>query len=416
MKRTLHGFLTSASLAWLALGAAPMAQASTSGLGIDSGLSLLSFGDFYAPSADVQGQVAIGGNASIAGYTINSAWPYTQALYGGTGLTVGGNLDISGGSIFGNTVVGGSLGVTNGTSFNGSVEVAGNVTTSTGWLSAQSISYGGTSNLSQWQSPAPVSVNPASIQTGINFAAEQQRLTSLSQSFDALSNTGTSYLQDSTLVLNANNANVAVFDLTAADVTGISGMRLDNFNADTTVILNVLGQAVNFTAGGYQNFNLASDLAVGHVLFNLPQATSISFTSGVYASFLAPLAQFSTAAGGFIGGQVVVAGWSGSGQVNDNPFVSAVPEPETYAMLLAGLGLMSFAISRRRGSNFQPAPAVQPNRGAHESVLCQGFGDCLGIGIKLLSKVWKPVNQLILVFEQSLQRTSNARPSLCNAP
>ena len=350
MKRSFHGFLTLASLAWLALGAAPMAQASTSALGIDSGLSLLSFGDFYAPSADVQGQVAIGGNASIAGYTINSAWPYTQALYGGTGLTVGGNLDISGGSIFGNTVVGGNLGVTNGTSFNGSVEVAGNLTTSTGWLSAQSVSYGGTSNLSQWQSPAPVAVNPASIQTGINFAAEQQRLTSLSQSFDTLANTGTSYLQDSTLVLNANNANVAVFDLTAADVTGISGMRLDNFNADTTVILNVLGQTVNFTAGGYQNFNLASDLAVGHVLFNLPEAQQVNFVSGVYASFLAPLAQFNTLGGGFIGGQVVVGSWNGSGQVNDNPFVSAVPEPQTYALMLAGLALMGGVARRRRAA------------------------------------------------------------------
>ncbi len=348
MKQSLNRFLTSTSLACLTMLAAPLAQAQSNGLGIDSGLGVLSFGNFTAPSADVQGKVAVGGNASIAGYTINSAWPYTQALYGGTGLTVGGNLDISGGSIFGNTVVGGNLAVTNGTSFNGSVQVAGNLSTSTGWLSAQSISYGGTSNLSQWQSPAPVQVNAASIQTGINFAAEQQRLTSLSQSFDAMANTGTSYLQNSTLVLNANNANVAVFDLTAADVTGISGMRLDNFNANTTVILNVLGQTVNFTTGGYQNFNLASDLAAGHVLFNLPQATSVTFTSGVYASFLAPLAQFNTAGGGFIGGQVVVAGWSGIGQVNDTPFVSAVPEPETYAMLLAGLGLIGFTARRRK--------------------------------------------------------------------
>lgn len=358
MKRSLHQCLTAASLACLALGTTPLALAQSNPLGLSSSLNLLSFGNFFAPSADVEGQVAVGGNASIAGYTINSVFPYTQALYGGTGLTVGGNLDISGGSVFGNTVVGGSLAVANGTSFNGSVQVAGNLSTTSTWLSATSISYGGTSNLSPWQSPVAVQVDPASIQTGINFAAEQQRLTSLSQSFDTLANSGTSYMQDSTLVLNANHANLAVFDLTAADVT--HNMRLDNFGPDTTVILNVLGQTVNFTAMGYQNFNLASDLAVGHVLFNLPEATQISFISGVYASFLAPLAQFSTAGGGTIGGQVVVGSWSGTGQVNSNPFIAAVPEPETYAMLLGGLGLMAFTIRRRRGvSTSVPFPRLK---------------------------------------------------------
>jgi hypothetical protein len=32
--------------------------------------------------------------------------------------------------------------------------------------------------------------------------------------------------------------------------------------------------------------------------------------------------------------------------------VSAVPEPETYAMLLAGLGLVTFAAYRRRQRSF----------------------------------------------------------------
>lgn len=346
MKRSLQQNLAATTLACVTVAAAPLATAQSSPLGLPSSLSLLSFGNFVAPSSDVQGQVAIGGNASISGYTINTAFPYTQTLYSGTGLTVGGNLDISGGSVFGNTVVGGSLSVANGTSFNGSVQVAGNLTTTSNWLSATSISYGGTSNLSGWQSPVALKVDPASVQTGINFAAEKQRLTSLSQSFDALANSGTAYMQDSTLVLNANHANLAVFDLTSSDVT--HNMRLDNFDPNTTVILNVQGQTVNFTAMGYQNFNLPSDPAVGHVLFNLPQASQVSFGSGVYASFLAPLAQFSTAGGGFIGGQVVVDSWSGNGQVNNNPFIAAVPEPSTYAMLLAGLGLMVYTGRRRQ--------------------------------------------------------------------
>ncbi len=37
-----------------------------------------------------------------------------------------------------------------------------------------------------------------------------------------------------------------------------------------------------------------------------------------------------------------------SGSVIDNVLVSAVPEPETYAMLLAGLGLMGVVARRRK--------------------------------------------------------------------
>ena len=40
------------------------------------------------------------------------------------------------------------------------------------------------------------------------------------------------------------------------------------------------------------------------------------------------------------------AGGDNVGALLDNVSVSAVPEPETYAMLLAGLGLLGFSIRR----------------------------------------------------------------------
>ncbi len=351
-------------LAALMLGLTQLAQGQTNSLGLDSSLNLLSFGNFFVPSADVQGRVAVGGDARIAAYSINttvpSVWtPTTQLVptYAGNGLTVGGNLDFANGGIWGNTVVGGNLTTGAGASFGGNVQVGGNLNANNNWLTAASnnwttpasITYGGTATgLSGGQSSTPVQ-STGGVQLGINFAAEQQRLTNLSQSFDTLANSGNSYMEWSTLVLNANHADVAVFDLNGTDV--INNMRLDNFGPNTTVILNVHGQSVDFKAGGYTNFNLPTDLAVGHVLFNLPEATQVSFVSGVYASFLAPMAQFSTLGGGFIGGQVVVAGWNGSGQVNDNPFsgtVTAVPEPQTYALMIAGLLVIAGASRRRR--------------------------------------------------------------------
>lgn len=44
-----------------------------------------------------------------------------------------------------------------------------------------------------------------------------------------------------------------------------------------------------------------------------------------------------------------VAGSTVGGTYNGNISISAVPEPETYAMLLSGLGLMGFAARRKRG-------------------------------------------------------------------
>lgn len=344
MKHSLQHLFQFALLALLSVGALSTAQAQSSGLGLDASLNLLSFGNFLVPSSDVQGRVAVGGNASITNYSINTV-DGAQALYAGTALTVGGNLQYGSGGIFGNTVVGGNLSTGLGASFIGGVEVAGNLNTNGNWLSATSISYAGSATgLQQWQDPAATQVAPGSVQIGFNFSAEQQRLSSLSQSFDSLTNTGTGVNPwGGTVMFDAQGANLAVFDLSAADVG--KNLRLDNLGVNSTVILNVHGQTIDFGQHGYENF------MTGHVLFNLPEATQVTFASGVNASFLAPLASFLTPIGGLITGQVVVGNWDGMGQVNDGAFtgtVSPVPEPETYVMMLSGLALMFFAARRRR--------------------------------------------------------------------
>lgn len=346
MKHKLQSAFQLTLLIIFSVGAPSVAQAQSGALGLESSLNLLSFGNFLAPSADVQGRVAVAGNASIANYSINTV-NGSQALYGGTALTVGGNLQTGSGGIFGNTVVGGNLSTGLGASFIGAVDVGGNLNANGNWLSATSISYAGSaSGLQQWQNPAPAQVTPGSVQLGFNFGAEQQRLSSLSQSFDSLTNTGSGVnAWGGTVMFDAQGANLAVFDLAAADVG--KNLRLDNLGANSTIILNVHGQTIDFGQHGYENF------LTGHVLFNLPEATQITFASGVNASFLAPLANFLTPIGGLITGQVVVGNWNGMGQVNDGAFsgtIAAVPEPETYAMMLGGLALM-FYVTRRRRSN-----------------------------------------------------------------
>lgn len=46
-----------------------------------------------------------------------------------------------------------------------------------------------------------------------------------------------------------------------------------------------------------------------------------------------------------------VQGIDGGYSAKYTPIVSAVPEPETYAMLLAGLGLIGFSVRRRKLNN-----------------------------------------------------------------
>lgn len=313
---------------------APWAQADgvPSSLGLDGSLNLMVFKDFKAPSSDVEGRVAVGGNAEMNAYTVNLKGPQS----GSTGLTVAGDLKFGGGNVYGNTIVGGNLTTAAGTSLHGNVQVGGNLNTQGSWLSADSLSYGGTSNSSQtWQKAS------GGLSLGLDFAAEKTRLTALSQQFDALSNSGTDQLKWGNVMLDGQGAELAVFDLDAADVG--KNLELLNLSANSTVLINVHGKTVDFGNHGYTNFK------AGRVIFNLPDATSVIFNGGTAASFLAPLADFNTG-WGVINGQVVANSWSGSVQVNYAPFtgtITAVPEPASVGLLLAGLGMVGWQLRRR---------------------------------------------------------------------
>ena len=288
--------------ATLALTLCAPAFAATNALGLDSTLNMLTFGDFSVPWSDVEGRVAVGGNASISNYSIN----LITAGAPGAALTVGGNLAFMGGTIHGDVIVGGAY--TN----NGSGTVTGKVTSG----------------------------------QGFDFATERTRLTQLSSRIDLQANTGSVKDEWGTLVFDASaNANgINVFDVNAADVA--KNLKLTGLGNSGTVIINVHGNSVDFGSHGYMFF----DTARGQVLFNLVDAMQVS-AGYVEGSILAPKATFNTGSG-VIWGQVVAQSWSGGTQVNNAAFkgelsVAAVPEPQSYAMLLAGLALMA-AVARRR--------------------------------------------------------------------
>ncbi len=318
------------------------AMATPTGLDLDPTLNLLTFGNFTVNGSDVQGRVAVGGNASINSYSINSPYQYP-----GAALTVAGNLNFLGGSISGNTIVGGNFNSNYSGSVSGNVAVGGSLDASAG-ISANSVTTWGTvTGYQPWYAPDTAGVGPFNL--GFNFATEKAQLTQLSTQLDLDANTGTATKPYSTLIFNASNSHgINIFDISAADAA--TSMQLTGLGAGGTVIINVHGSNVDFGSHGFTGF----DSARGQVLFNLVDATNVE-AGYVEGSILAPLAAFS-GSGGVVWGQVVADSWSGNTQLNSAAFigglpaapVGSVPEPESYALLLTGLGMLGAVLTRRR--------------------------------------------------------------------
>ena len=152
------------------------------------------------------------------------------------------------------------------------------------------------------------------------------------------------------MTLTGGTGGVQVFDLTSAALGSVNNFKFSNLHTNDTLILNISGTNVNLS-GGYGDFSKYN------VLYNFYEAKNLTLNGvGLYGSILAPLA---TLAGGNgqINGSVAVGNWASNIQVNANHYfnatnvsgyVSAVPEPETYAMLLAGLGMIGFMARRRK--------------------------------------------------------------------
>ncbi|TFW30395.1 choice-of-anchor A family protein [Duganella callida] len=189
--------------------------------------------------------------------------------------------------------------------------------------------------------------------TSTNFSSVMQ---GLSSQLSALKGTaGTSVVfsnNDHDVTFNGKAVNgVLVFDLTALDSKIFSSTTTDlhfNLTGASTVIFNTDDKTLNLSA----NFNQAQSLG-SELIWNFAGAnTSVSVGRTFGGQVLVADGTFSNTGGANVEGGVFAKTLNQYGEIHQQAFTGVlpaapVPEPETYAMLLAGLGLVG-AIARRR--------------------------------------------------------------------
>jgi choice-of-anchor A domain-containing protein len=155
-----------------------------------------------------------------------------------------------------------------------------------------------------------------------------------------------------TFKLNANSQGVAIFDVTASQLS--TARNLDFKGSASTIIINVTGAAkYAFT----QNFNF-NDVTIGawdlanHVIWNFKGASSLSFSQW-QGAVLAPDATVTNSSP--IQGLLYAKNFNGNGELHDHPFLGnvstfSVPGPVAGAGLPALLGLLGFCLYRRRST------------------------------------------------------------------
>lgn len=339
--------------------------------------NLVVFGN--ASAQHVHGRAYIGGNVSGGEFVMDGVSSLPASSF--AGLTVGGNATntrvLSGGAYIGgnfsgsvnsgSSYVAGNVsnthfndaayvgGNASGTTFNQSAQVVGNVSNSN--LNGPNY-VGGTIAGSNRNGTALASLDAAPTQA--STATFESSLKSFSQSLSTLADTGSSVIIDgnkATFTAVAGDDGIAVFDLSSLDTQlfSLSEFAFD-LNGASLVIFNVddtdLSFAINFLGGSAQTLGSSA-------IWNFYAAESLTAYSQFGGAVLAPYATLTNF--NDIEGTVVVDTLNQFGQIHQYALtgtsptfsvpVAPVPEPETYAMLLAGLGLIG-VVSRRR----QPAP------------------------------------------------------------
>jgi choice-of-anchor A domain-containing protein len=299
------------------------AAVSTIDLGVAAGYS----GFFYnnvANVVDVEGRLAVGGNLYTNGLSVGYRTPYGVT---GPSLVVARNVYMGSGDIFTGPATNVNTNASEGPITEYQKEKGYGV-------------YGGTKNGSS-------DYHDLRKQTGvIDFAAAKTQLTKLSTDLNNTAANGTVELKWGGIYLTGDNSSdLQVFNVNSSQ---LGNLVLQNVKSTANVVINVTGGGtVSFTGG--QDGQMVS--MRDRLIYNLVNATDINIGTYAYGTVLANNAVLSGGSG-HLEGNIIASAMNAQVEIGYEPFhpTSPVPEPETYAMLLAGLGLVGFMARRRKAA------------------------------------------------------------------
>lgn len=238
---------------------------------------------------------------------------------------------------------------------NGSSAIYGN-STNTSYNGSGSVYIQGTTNGGNVNVSKLSSVPAGSVQATNSAAATStdmgKILTAVSDQMKTYKSTGSSVVIDAgkaTFNAKVNNLGVAVFDLTDIEGTLFNQNLVHeftfNFNGATSVYMNS-----GITSGVFNdNFLGGSARDAGKkVIWNFYNATDLTIDAEFGGSILAVKSNLINNAN--IEGGVYVNNLDSRAEIHINNFAGAVPEAETYAMMMAGLGLLGVMVRRRKGA------------------------------------------------------------------
>ncbi|MDC8772025.1 collagen-binding domain-containing protein [Roseateles albus] len=336
-------------------------------LGVASNYSGFFFGN-VTKANDFEGRLAVGGDIKGTAFSAGQRVPLVngQASTAPT-VVVGGNVNLQVGT--GKNSYFNSATVENGSSdkswnVNGSIGpakpgVGAGPAAGSNWNKG-TVVYGGTYTGSLNDVDAAHRVKNPSF---LDFAAAKTSLQALSSS---LSKTGTgdgfalgkvaaagkgawTYTLDG----GTQKSDFYFFDL--GDVAKIKGIDFLNIKEGARIVINNSKKgAIELSGDLGADTQIVSDASnLGHwrgnVLWNFEHADKLDVSTFVNGSILATNADIYKGSG-HIEGTLIAKSMSSAVEVGWEPFrnVTAVPEPGTYAMLLAGLGAIGFMARRRK--------------------------------------------------------------------